>query len=156
MAAAWPLSCGRCSSASRSNGVDKAHSSRSGYHQQEQTPVVPFPDLSFLGPCPSQMPRLALRRSFSLIVALLPESLQCPRMGQIISTRPIGEAGHLLPTLCVGVTQVSLPPAPWGVGCQLVVSLPIDLCVPSCPREPARVSMCLGNRAPGDTQTLCC
>lgn len=65
----------------------------------EASGALPRPH--FLGPCPSQMPSLALRRSFALTAALLPESLQCPWMGQIIRTLPIGEAGHLLPTLCV-------------------------------------------------------
>lgn len=42
---------------------------------------VPLPDLGFLGPCPSQMPSLALRWGFSWIVASLTGSLQYLWMG---------------------------------------------------------------------------
>lgn len=48
----------------------------------------------------------------------------------------LGEVGHLASTLGLRFPAV-------------VSSHGINFCSPNCPRQPARVSLCVGNRAPG-------
>lgn len=80
---------------------------------------------------------------------LLLSPCSTPGWSQIVRALPIGEVGHLASTLCIRVTQVS---------CRLLPGAQIPsggvftwhrLLHPKCPRQPAGVSLCVGNRAPG-------